>query len=137
MQMSSKTFTITSQPYLDEYNKCYKNIMTINTMPHGPLGRFVRKLKLPKLSPFQVEGPCNPIEKCALAIVSFSNGGCGCLMTPDEMSDLTSFLLSNGYQIENQLTNLMNQSEVKQSNKRMTFIVTYYGQNQPSIVYMR
>lgn len=135
----SKTFTINSIPYLDEYNKCYKNIMTINEMPQGPLAKYVTRLKLPKLSPFQVEGPCSPIDKCALAITNISNmcGGCGSLMTPNEIPDLISFLLSNGYQIENQLTNMMNQSIVKQTDKRLTFMVTYYGQNQPNIVYMR
>jgi hypothetical protein len=135
----SKTFTINSRPYLDEYNKCYKNIMTVNETPQGPLARHVTRLKLPKLSPFQIEGPCNPIDKCALAITNVNDvcNKCGSLMTPNEIPNLISFLLSNGYQIENQLTNMMNQSEVKQNDKRLTFLVTYYGQNQPNIMYMR
>ena len=138
---SSATFTLTSQPYFDEYNKCYKNIITVNTIPRGPLSRFVRQLKLPKLSPFQVEGPCNPIEKCTLAVINFLPCRTNCrnnnLMTPNEMPDLISFLLSNGYQIETQLTNMMNQSETKLTNKKLSMIVTYYGNNSPSIVYMR
>ena len=58
-------------------------------------------------------------------------------MTPDEIPILISFLQSNGYQIETQITNVLNQSEVKINNKRLVFTVSYYGENQPNIVYMR
>jgi hypothetical protein len=139
----TKTFTITSQPFYDQYNQCYKNIMMVNLEPQGPLSRLVRRLILPRLSPFQREGPCNPIQKCGLALQSLSTGCCnkytsGCdLMTPDEIPDLISFLQSNGYQIETQITNMLNQSEIKLSDKRLAFTVTYYGANQPNIVYMR
>lgn len=137
-----KTFTITSMPFYDQYNQCYKNIMMVNVEPQGPLRRLVRRTKLNRLSPFQREGPCNPIQKCALAIQSLNNGqytdtGCCNLMTPDEIPDLISFLLANGYQIETQITNMLNQSEIKLSNKRLAFSVTYYGSNQPNITYMR
>lgn len=144
----TRTFTITSQPFYDQYNQCYKNIMMVNLEPQGPLSRLVRRLRLPRLSPFQREGPCNPIQKCGLALQSIRgfqldtgccnkyNSGCD-LMTPDEIPDLISFLQSNGYQIETQITNMLLQSEIKLSNKRMAFTVTYYGTNQPNIVYMR
>jgi len=139
----TKTFTITSQPFYDQYNQCYKNIMMVNLEPQGPLSRLVRRLRLPRLSPFQREGPCNPIQKCGLALQSINTGCCnkynsGCdLMTPDEIPDLITFLQSNGYQIETQITNMLLQSEIKLSNKRLAFTVTYYGANQPNIVYMR
>jgi hypothetical protein len=142
--LGAKTITITSQPYYDQYNQCYKNIMTLNAEPQGPLRRLVRKIQLPKLSPFQVDGPCNPIPKCALAIHHFSDyysygcnkGGCN-LITPNDIPDLMSFLLSNGYQFETQLTNMLNQSEIKLNNKKLAFTITYYGTNQPNITYMR
>jgi hypothetical protein len=150
----TKTFTITSQPFYDQYNQCYKNIMMVNLEPQGPISRLVRRLRLPRLSPFQRDGPCNPIQNCGLALQSLNgteyginsgqytgccnkyNSGCD-LMTPDEIPGLISFLQSNGYQIETQITNMLNQSEIKLSNKRLAFTVTYYGANQPNIVYMR
>lgn len=148
-----KTFTITSQPFYDEYNQCYKNILMVNFDPPGPIKTLVRRLKLPRLSPFQREGPCNPISQCGLALRSlrgiFNNlnpnqyTGCckinlGCdLMTPDEIPDLITFLLGNGYQIETQITNMLNQSEIKLSNKKISFTATYYGSNPPNISYMR
>ena len=145
------TFTLSYQPFLDTYNKCYKNIVTINVMPKGPLRNLVRQIKMPPLSQFQVPGPCNPIQRCGLALVSIGNNsnyytgtsgcgkygsGCG-LMTPDEIPDLVSFLLENGYQMETQITNMINQSGTKISNKNIIGTVTYYGSKPPNIVYMR
>lgn len=145
------TFTLSYQPFLDTYNKCYKNIVTTNIIPQGPLRRLVRQIKMPPLSHFQVPGPCNPIQQCALALVSLGNNnyyytgssgcgkygsGCG-LMTPDEIPDLLSFLLENGYQMETQITNMINQSGTKISNKNIIGTVTYYGSKPPNIVYMR
>lgn len=132
------TFTITSQPYYDPYNQCYKNILMVNIEPQGPLRRLVRRIQLPRLSPFQKEGPCYSVQKCGLAIHSLSELTNGCnLMTPDEIPGLISFLQANGYQIETQITNMLNQSDVKINNKRLVFTVSYYGANQPKIVYMR
>ena len=137
----SNTFTITSQPFYDQYNQCYKNILTVNPEPRGPIRKIVRRIKLPKLSPFQREGPCNPIPQCALALQSL-NGFNNCckgsdLMSPDEIPELITFLFGNGYQIETQITNMLNQSEVKISNKIIAFTVTYYETIQPNITYMR
>ena len=141
-----KTFTITSQPFYDQYNQCYKNIMMVNLEPQGPLRRLVRLTKLPKLSPYQREGPCNSIPKCGLAIMSLRSGEftqfhrqiCNkSYMTPDEIPNLITFLIGNGYQIETQITNMLNQSDIKLSNKKLAFNVTYYGASQPNINYMR
>ena len=146
-----QTFTVTSQPFYDQYNQCYKNIMMVNIEPQGPLRQFVRRTKFPRLSPFQRDGPCNSIQQCGLTIQSLrgtnfasnqytgfckQNSGCD-LMTPDEIPDLISFLQANGYQLETQITNMLNQSEIKLSDRRLAFSVTYFGANQPSIVYMR
>ena len=145
-----RAFTITTQPYLDKcaYNQCYKNIMMINVIPEGPLNAFVRRINLPYLSPFQREGSCNQLPKCGLALTSLLNHSnsnynynqrsCGNnLMTPNEIPDLYSFLTSNGYQIDTQLTNMMNNSEVKLTNSRIVCSATYFGKNQPNIVYMK
>ena len=140
-----RTFTITTQPFYDQYNQCYKNILMINIIPQGPLRQFVRQLKLPRLSPFQDHGPCNNIPKCGLVLTNLhynyydncNSGKCCDLMTPNEIPDLYSFLSSNGYQIDTQLTNMMNQSEVKLTNSRIICSATYYGDKQPNIVYMK
>jgi hypothetical protein len=135
------TFTINTQPYLDEYNQCYKNILMVNPIPEGPLRLFTRRIKLPRLSPFERDGPCYRVQNCGLALHSLrENNMCRSkcnLMTPDEIPELISFLSSNGYQIDTQLTNMLNKSEVKLSNSRIVCSATFYGANQPNIVYMK
>lgn len=135
------TFTITSQPYYDQVNQCYTNILIVNTEPIGPIRKHIRRIKLPKLSPFQREGQCNPIPQCGLAIQSlrkteYITSYCD-LMTPDEIPELITFLIGNGYQIETQITNMLNQNDIKLTNRKLAFTVTYYDTNQPNITYMR
>lgn len=137
-----KTFTITSQPFYDQYNECYKNIIMVNLEPQGPIRRIVRRIKLPKLSPYNNQ--CYKI--CGFALQSLrginyrgsKNNSCCNLMTPDEIPDLITFLTQHNYQIETQITNMLNQSEIKLSDKKIGFVVTYYEPNQqPNITYMR
>lgn len=153
-EIGIKTFTITSQPFYDQFNQCYKNILMINVIPQGPIKDLVRRIQLPKLSPFQrFDSPCNNIPNCGLALSSLRgflfnynnlnynqcnkfNSGCN-LMTPDEIPDLISFIINNGYQIETQITNMLNLSEVKLNNQKTVFTATYYGTTQPNITYMR
>lgn len=146
-----RTFTIVSQPYYDQYCKQYQNILMVNIVPEGPLGAFIRRLQLPRL--YKEGSNYNGIEGCGLAITNpfpnsrnktFSNNynnnrNCNNnLMTPNEIPDLYSFLTSNGYQIETQLTNMMNQSAVKITpGRQIVCVATYFGDKQPSIVYMK
>ena len=134
------TFTITCVPYYDKYNKCYKNILTTNGNPAGPLAPFVRQIQYPKLSPFQQSGPCHNLDKCVYAISSSIFGcknSCGDLMTSDDIYNLTSYLMSHGYQIETQITNMLNNSNIKMPKKTILYTVTYYGDTTPQICYMR
>jgi hypothetical protein len=146
-----RTFTITSHTYYDQYSQNYRNILMVNVEPPGPLRLHIRPLKLPRLSPFFQNNARNNYIGCGLAIVSlrrfflanqinsYSNqkGGFD-LMTPDEIPFLITFLESHGYQIDTQITNMLNQSEVKLTDRKLVFNVTYYGEgNKPNIVYIR
>ena len=139
------TFTITTQPYYDQYKQCYQNILMINIEPCGPLRRIVRRIKLPRLSQFDnnIDNTYNSGQQCGFAIQHIVNNGCykmnsGCdLMSPNEIPNLISFLLANGYQIDTQITNMLNQSEVKLTKQRVVLTATYYGNKQPNIMYTR
>lgn len=130
----AKTVSLFSQPYLDTYNQCYKNIVVVNLKPQGPLGEFVRFVKFPPLSEFKQPGPCSPLKDCGLAIISLD--GCTCktggndLMVVDEIPNLMSFLLSNGYSIDTSITKMFNTSDIRfdtnLGNKLICF-VTYNG----------
>ena len=131
---------LSTRVFLDTFNQCYRNIVVINLPPDGPLGKIVRRLQMPPLSPFNVPGPCCSrigYKDCALALFSLrgcngngigngmSNGRGNCLMYDDEIPDLFSFLLSNGYKIDTSLTKMMNQSEVKINDNKILCFITY------------
>ena len=142
--MYPRTFTITSSPYYDRYSQQYQNILMLNIEPEGPLRPFVRRLQFPRLSAFQSD---KLEEKCGLVLTNFLNNNQNYnnnnknkngLMTPNEIPDLYSFLTANGYQIDTQLTNMMNQSQVKLTpGKQIVCLATYFGDKQPNIVYMK
>jgi hypothetical protein len=138
--MYPRTFTITSSPYYDRCSQQYQNILMLNVEPDGPLKTFVRRLQLPRLTPFQ---PDNPEDTCGLVLTNFlnnqnKNNNRNGLMTPNDIPDLYSFLTASGYQIDTQLTNMMNQSQVKLTpGKQIVCLATYFGNKQPNIVYMK
>ena len=131
----AKTFALFSQPYLDTYNKCYKNIVVINLQPQGPLSNLVRFTKFPPLTEFKQQGPCSPLKQCGYALMSL--GGCNMgskfgedLMVVDEVPDLISYLAMNGYSVDTSITKMFNTSEIRfdtnLGNKLICF-VTYNG----------
>jgi hypothetical protein len=95
----AKTVSLFSQPYLDLYNQCYKNIVVVNFKPQGPLGEFVKLVKFPPLSEFKYPAPCSPIKDCGYAIMSLNGCDYNCgkfgsnLMVVDEVPDLISYLV--------------------------------------------
>lgn len=124
----SKTFALYNQPYLDTYQQCYLNIVTVNVVPQGPLKRIVRKVQLPPLSVFKEPGPCSRTALCGLALTSWT--GCSGLMLVDEVPELFNFLLMNEYTIDTSITKMMNMSDTRfqtnNANKLICF-VTYKG----------
>ena len=130
---AAKTVTLFSQPFLDTYNQCYKNIVTINLIPQGPLAQFVRKVQFPPLSQFEQPGPCSRINNCGLALTSLNNicnKGCSGFMIVDEVPNLLSFLLSNGYSVNTSITKMLNTSDIRfetENANKLICVVTYNG----------
>jgi hypothetical protein len=117
MNQPAKIVTLFSQPYLDRVNQCYKNIITINLMPQGPLAQLVRRIQTPPLSEFKQPAPCSHINDCVLALISLNNNNCqkngSNLMVVDELPNLISFLFTNGYTIDTSLTKMFNTSDIR------------------------
>ena len=117
----AKTFALFSQPYLDTYNKCYKNIVVVNLMPDGPLADLVRFTNFPPLSEFKTHGSCSPLKQCGYALMTL--GGCNMghgslrcgedLMIVDEVPDLISYLVMNGYSVDTSITKMFNASDIR------------------------
>jgi hypothetical protein len=130
---SAKTVTLFSQPFLDTYNQCYKNIVTINLIPQGPLAQIVRRVQFPPLSPFKQPGPCSRINNCGLALAALNgscNKNCSNLMVVDEIPDLMSYLLSNNYTINTSITKMLNTSDIRfqtENANKLICLVTYNG----------
>ena len=138
---AAKTVTLFSQPFLDTYNQCYKNIVTINLIPQGPLAQFIRKVQFPPLSQFKQPGPCSRINNCGLALTAFNNifynnnnnncnKNCSNLMIVDEIPNLMSYLLSNGYAINTSITKMLNTSDIRfetENANKLICVVTYNG----------
>ena len=125
----NKNFSLYSQPYLDTFNQCYQSIITLNTIPKGPLAKFIRKVNLAKLSPFKQATTCTSIPKCTLGILSFNNNcnqrGCN-LMTVEDFPYLVSFLMENGYTIDTKITKMIQNSSIQiADDKTLICFVTY------------
>ena len=122
------TYTLSVQPYLDQHNKCYQKIITINVKPIGPLSKYVKLIHPPKLSPFKENSPCCTQENCVYVITHISSDSsnssncCNNFMYIDDIPNLFSFLTSNGYTIDSNLTKIMQKSDVRLSNNLLCFI---------------
>jgi hypothetical protein len=130
----AKTVSLFSQPYLDTYNQCYKNIVVVNLKPQGPLGDLVRFVKFPPLSEFKQPGPCSPLKDCGYALMSLDGCNAGCsgnnLMDVDEVPNLISYLVSNGYSVDTSITKMFNTSEISFNNNtgnKLICFITYNG----------
>lgn len=123
-----KSYIISIRVYLDTCTGCYKNIITINNLPEGPLRKLVGKLQMPQLSPFKTQSSCGYNKDCALALYSVNecdNDCRGCIMNESNIPELFSFLMSTGYTIDTSLTKLLNKSEIKINDDKVLCFITY------------
>jgi len=133
------TISLFSQPYYDPCSQCYLNIVTMNLPPRGPLLKLTRRVKIYPLSEFKEPGNCSRLQSCGLGLRSmrFLDGFCSSynnsflcsdLMSVDEVPDLFSFLLSNGYTIDTSITKMMNQSSIRyntNNSNELIALITY------------
>lgn len=132
--ISSKTFSLFMQPYLEKNNQyqCYKNIVTVNLAPEGPLRQITRRIKFYPLSPYKYPGVCEKNAGCGLALLSLDAcmSNCSGLMLADEIPHLFSYLISNGYVIDTKITNMLNATNIQfnpTDGKKLICFVTYKG----------
>jgi len=127
----SKSFSLFTQPYLDPYEKCYKNIVTVNLYPQGPLRGLITQVHFNKLSPFKQQSEMNKCEIALLSLECGKNRNMRKLMTQDEIPNLFSYLISYGYTIDTKITNMLNKSEIRfntlNESKTLVSFVTYCG----------
>ena len=116
--MSIHTYALYNQVYLDPYTKEYKNIITISSAPKGELLNLIRKSRFETLSPFkQREAGCSLLFRS----FKFYNE----VMTLEELPELFVFLASNGYEIDTELTKMINTNKniIDSDQKLIAFII--------------
>ena len=105
-------YQITSQVYLDKFEKCYRDIVVITPKPTNPiLESIVKPIRRKKLSPFDYNGPCCEPNACMHAFVDPADR-CKLLCVKD-IASLFGFLVSNGFTIDTNITKMMQDSDVK------------------------
>ena len=123
--MGSHSVTMYLEPILNSYFQTYHEIITLTTMPAGPIGDMVKMVSFPKLSPFQESSTYSRNGRggnCAYTLLRYPAKTCGMgsssiknmdyYMTADDIPAIFSYLESNGYIIESGLTEMMNRSRV-------------------------
>lgn len=105
--MNTEVYALYRQPYFDTKQQTYRNTITIDTKPQGPLIAIVRQFKT------SLVDHKNPDyqRRCAWAFLSLN--GPSKFMTIEELPQLFTFLLSNGYKIDTSITKMLNDGDIR------------------------
>lgn len=137
----ARTVTLFARNYLDKHNHCYKRVVMLNLRPQGPLANYVKLTHFEPLCERHKwsNDTCNPRQQCGFVITNIdelfdSTTCCGkkCddLMSVNDVPALISFLLSNGYTVNTDITKMFHQGDIQFDgsigNKLLCFI-TYMG----------
>ena len=135
-------FVLYLEPYLNTYFQTYQNIITLSCHPPGPLSEFVIGLSYSKLSPFQESSHIfSSKSNCLHGLIRYSSNSSNStiknsdyFMGVDDIPNLFSFLVENGYSIESDLTKLLYKSPISISgtsekrfsgNRKMICMIKY------------
>lgn len=103
-------YQITSEIYLDKFNKCYKKIIIISPKP-DTLKSIIKTIPREKLSPYDESHHCCQTNRCLNAFLN-PNKKCE-LLCVDQISILFQYLLAKGFIINTDITKIMQDSDVK------------------------
>ena len=110
-------YALYTRVYLNQLTQQYETIMTIDRLPveSSALRDMVRTVRIPTLSPFQPRGrygcsPCHPTYalKSLCDYGGFGGSGDGAFMSPVELPQLFSLLVSSGYRVDTEVTQMLN-----------------------------
>ncbi len=107
------SYALYNTTYFDAIDKLYYNIITINSMPMGPLNQLVVPFKNNKVSAYSVN---DHQPKCGLGFKSPRNK----MMRVDELPELFAFLFANGYSVDTALTTMILETNV--TNRLIAYI---------------
>jgi len=112
------------EPILNTYYQTYQNVITLSDIPSGPLADLTTTISTPKLSPFQ-QAPMFSNSRngsnCIIVLLRYPKEAMGgrpslknldYFMTADDIPSVFSYLQSNGYIIDTDLTKMLYKSRV-------------------------
>ena len=114
------TIVLYLEPILNTYHQNYMNVLTLSSIPNGPLRELVYAISPEKLSPFQVSSwQCS--SSCTYVLGRYRNrkptmNTVNTFMYANDIPSVISFLRANGYTIDTNITDLLNQSNVNMTN---------------------
>jgi len=123
--ISYNGYTIMIQNYYDTNLQYYRNIIILNKEPIGPLNKYIKKISMPYLSPFTNSfsndmNNTNNNNTCLYAIIDFMDNTK--LMCVNNIPDLFSFLINNGYIIDYNLTKIIKNTTCASKNDLICYI---------------
>ena len=105
------------EPFLNTFYKTYQTIVTLSSMPSGPLSELVTQISTSKLSPFQNISPFSQTSaSCLHVLLRYPKSSIGnapsiknpdYFMGPEDIPSIFSYLHSNGYVVDTQLTKIL------------------------------
>ena len=122
------------EPILNSHFKTYQQIISVSSIPEGPLAEMVSQISVPKLSKYQQLGSLissnGYADHCVYAILRYpkKNGYksmkfSDTFLGPDDIPSLFSYLNMHGYTIQNDTTTMMFHSNIQfggVSNQRLS-----------------
>lgn len=116
-----KTYILSLENYYDSQKECYRKIITIDREPNKLLKSLIKKLNHTKLSPFKsFDNCCDRKQRCLYAICNPHHKYE--FMSIEELPELFSWLVMNGYTINTSITKMLQNSEIRLENKMICFI---------------
>ena len=110
-------YSIYLESILENCSNEYKNVLTINKIPKGPLSNLVTHVNTQKLSSFKsYDSPCN----CKYILRKLDSQY---YMDENDVIDLFSFCVENGYTIDKNITKILHTANIATDNKRLICII--------------
>ena len=105
--ISNKVFALYLETLLEPFSQEYKTVVSLDTMPDGPISQCVFQAKSPELSIFKY-----PYEtKCKYYLTKYPSTKT--YMGRDDIPKIYSYLESNGYTVDKNLTKLYKENNTK------------------------
>jgi hypothetical protein len=113
-------YSLSSIPYYNSILQEYTNILILNKYPEGPLKQVCKQISQNKLSPFEANTNLCPKPSCVIALTQINNSNE--LMCVDCLPNLFEFLSNNGYTIDNNVTKILQKTNVKMNGNLICMI---------------